>query len=182
MPELTAADVELYTKGRLSASDPETTRLLNRALAGARRYCEWPVTPPASRVVTLDGPGGWVLMLPTLRLVTLTSVVEEGITLSLVNDLDPPSAAGPIRLRKKTHKRWSCKYSSIVVTMTDGYPEAEADDWRVAVLDAVDRYDTYIGLHGLKRYTVDDVERDWFENPEVFNERLMDPYRLLAPG
>jgi hypothetical protein len=182
MPELTAVDVDLYTKGRLPASDPETSRLLNRALAAARRYCEWPVTPPATRTVTLDGPSGRVLMLPTLALVTLTSVVEEGISLNIVTDLDPPSAAGPVRLRKKSGARWSCKYSSIVVTMTDGYTEAKADDWRLAVLDAVDRFHSVVGLHGLKRYTVDDVERDWFENPDAFNERLMEPYRLLAPG
>jgi hypothetical protein len=186
MPELTAADVELYTKGRLlsSGSDGvETTRILNRALAAARRYCEWHVTPvKAIHVVTLDGPCGRVLMLPTLRLAPngLTSVVEDGVTLNLADIR--VSAGGPVRLRKKSRARWSSNYSSIVVTMTHGYLEADAEDWRMAVLDAVDRFSQNVGTRGLKRYIVDDVERDWFDQPEVFNERLMEPYRILAPA
>lgn len=182
MPELTAADVELYTNGRLLAGDPETVRTLRRALAAARRFCEWPVTPPTARVVTLDGPGGRILLLPTLKVATLTSVVEDGVSLNLA-DLEPPSAAGPVRLRKKSHRRWSCKYASIVVTMTDGYPEIEAEDFRGAVLDACDNYARQVGTGGLKRYKVDDVEREWFDRPakEIFNTRMLEPYRLVAP-
>src|ERR1700733_2175357 len=77
MAELVASDVELYTRGRLPASDVETTRILNRALAAARRYCEWHVTPLVTGdVVTLDGPGHRLLMLPTLQLQKLNSVTE----------------------------------------------------------------------------------------------------------
>jgi hypothetical protein len=60
--ELTTADVEQYTQGRLPAGtlpgspNPETLRLLNAALGAVRRYCGWRVTPVGVDTVTIDGP------------------------------------------------------------------------------------------------------------------------------
>jgi hypothetical protein len=60
MGELSANDLETYTNGRLSASDPNTKNVLAAALQEVRNYCKWHVSP----VVTeeneiLDGPGEW---------------------------------------------------------------------------------------------------------------------------
>src|SRR5690348_16817007 len=138
MPELTPADLDLYTKGRLPVDDVETNRILQRALRAARRYCEWHVTPvKMGDVVTLDGPGHRLLMLPTMKLITLNSVMEDGAALD-VSKLKV-SAGGPVRVRKDGWCRWSHEYSSIIVNMDHGYTEDEADDWRLAVLDACDR-------------------------------------------
>jgi hypothetical protein len=191
MAELTPADLDLYTNGRLPANEVETNRILQRALRALRSYCEWHVTPvKTGDVVTLDGSGQRMLMLPTQKLVTLTSVVEDGVALN-VADLRA-SQTKPVVLRKKwttgnigwaaSQTRWSCDYSSIVVTMTHGFTEAEAEDWRLAVLDACDRFALQVGVAGLKRYKVRDVERDWYENAsEIFNTHLVEPFRLKAP-
>ena|SRR5947209_376409 len=192
MPELGPADVDKYTKGRLPASDSETQNILNRALAAARRYCEWHVTPQhTGDTVVLDGPGSRVLMLPTLKLQKLNSVVEDGIPLDLTTLAI--SAGGPIRLRKNVSGvpsdalswrtlRWTHTYSGIVVNMDHGYLEADAEDWRMAVLDAVDRFSLEVGRGNLQRLHVDDVLLMWFDKHDVFNNRLMEPYRLKAPG
>ena len=84
MPELTTADVEQYTGGRLDKDHPETISLLARGLGAARRFCGWHVTPvqtDTDRV--LDGPGSRLLRLPTLRLNALTAVTEDGTELDM---------------------------------------------------------------------------------------------------
>lgn len=181
MAELQPSDLDAYTRGRLPAAEPETQKILDRSLAAARRYCEWPVTPPiANDVVTLDGLGGRVLALPTLKLSALHSVVEEGTSLDV--SAIYKSAAGVVRLRKASGACWSRRYSGIVVTMTHGYDETKAEDFRLAVLDACDRFSAEVGTGGLKRYDVDDVEREWFDRPEIaFNTRLLEPFRLIRP-
>jgi hypothetical protein len=198
MAELVASDVELYTRGRLPASDVETTRILNRALAAARRFCEWHVTPiRTNHIVTLDGPGNRVLMLPTLKLQVLNSVTEyQAVTnTQLALDLTTIaiSAGGPVRLRKKMivgnsptlglwGLRWTHQYSGIVVNMDHGYLEADAQDFRTAVLDACDRFSLEVGRGNIQRFHVDDVMIMWFERHDALNWRLLEPYRLNAPA
>jgi hypothetical protein len=68
--------------------------------------------------------------------------------------------------------------------MTHGYLEADAEDFRLAVLAACDRYSLMVGTASLKRSRVDDVDREWFGITTAFDEfngRLLEPYRLLAP-
>jgi hypothetical protein len=207
MAELTAADVDSYTKGRLPASDPETIKILNRALAACRRYCEWHVTPQVTNdVVTLDGPGNRVLMLPTMQLQQLNSVTEynqiTGTQVALDLTTIEISAGGaasmpnnaPVRLRKKMVPgavpppvglwglRWTHHYSGIVVNMNHGFLEAQAEDWRNGVLDACDRCALEVGRGGMQRFHVDDVVIMWFEKHENLNTRVLDPYRLMAPA
>lgn len=90
----------------------------------ARRFCGWHVTPVLEDdEVMLDGPGSALLVLPTLRLVELTGVVEDGVTLDVAADLFV-SARGLVR--KKSGACWSRNYGAIVVTMTHGYDEVDA--------------------------------------------------------
>lgn len=186
MPELTSADVELYTKGRLSADKVETFRALQRAYAAVRTYCLWHVTPVKSEVVTLDGSGDIWLGLPTRNLVTLTSVVEDGVTLNVADLV--PSQSGRILIKKPLNnaesKPWSSKYRSITVTMTHGF--VTAPDFDLAVLGALDYMTLQIGVGGLRRYRVDDVDREWLntsreEYDSAINESLLEQYRLIPP-
>lgn len=186
MVELTVADVEQYTGRRLSAAAPETARLLASALQAVRRYCGWRVTPAAVETIVLDGPGGRVLSLPTLRLVELQSVSEDGVALDL-DDLHV-SLAGLVR--KRGGGRWSCDYSAIEVVMEHGFDDAP--DWQSAVLDMVDRMSgmagTVIGSAGpLIERTVDDVTYRWANTVgdpasqglfDLINHGLVDSYRL----
>lgn len=135
MAELSVAAVEQYTKGRLAQGDPETVRLLAEGLSAARRYCGWHVTPIVTDdEVTLDGPGGRLLRLPTLRLVELASVTENGVELDVVADL----YVSPLGMvSKRSGGCWSDKFGAIEVTMTHGFEDAP--DFDGAVLSAIDR-------------------------------------------
>jgi hypothetical protein len=66
--------------------------------------------------------------------------------------------------------------------MDHGYQESEAEDFRLAVLDACDRFSLEIGRGGLQRFHVDDVVLMWFEKHDAFNWRLLEPYRIVAPA
>lgn len=82
----------------------------------------------------MDGPASALLVLPTLRLVELTGVVEDGVALDVGMDVHVSSRG---LVRKRSGARWSAHYGSIVVTMDHGFDDA--DDFDAAVLSWVDR-------------------------------------------
>lgn len=134
MAELSASAVEQYTKGRLVEGDLETVRLLAEGLSAARRYCGWHVTPVREEEeLTIDGPGGRLLRLPTLQLVELVEVKENGVTVP-AEDLYV-SRIGMVE--KKSGARWASNLGAIEVTMTHGFEDAP--DFDGAVLSAIDR-------------------------------------------
>lgn len=122
-----------YTKGRLDVGDSETARHLAGAVAAVRRWCGWHVTPEEAHEVVLDGPGGQLLRLPTLRLVELTTVVEDGVAV----DLDGLEWSRIGLMRKKSGAAWTDRFGGIVVTMTHGF--AQATDFEAAALSIADR-------------------------------------------
>ena len=126
--------VEAFTNGRLDRDDDETQRQLDAALAAARTYCGWHVTPVMADVeLTLDGPGDRLLVLPTLKLTELSEVSEDGVELNLA-ELHW-SARGLIAKRGGTY--WSSLFGSIVVVFSHGY--SSAPDFESVVLSAIDR-------------------------------------------
>lgn len=165
MPELTVDDVIQYTNGRLEDNE-ETERMLAVALATARRYAGWHVSPVIlGDEVTLDGPDSRILWLPTKKLVELNSVEEDGFTVSLT-DLrwSATIPESQVRMRKRSTGFWSGDYQAIVVDMDHGYTEDEAADWRQAILTMVDQMaSVQLGVSeiGLRRKRVDDVEYEW---------------------
>jgi hypothetical protein len=165
--ELSATDVEDFTNGRLTddGGDGEVTRILTAALAAARRFVGWQVSPvQTGQQLTLDGPGSRILQLPTRNLLALTAVTEDG------TDLDTAtlnwSATGSVR--KQSCLWWTDKYRGIEVTMDHGFTETEAADWRQAILAMVDEMSllpatpamTRSGTD-LVRKRIDDVEYQW---------------------
>lgn len=186
MPELTTQDVDDYTDGRLAHDADQTARLLATGLGLARRYCGWHVTPSrAGDVVTIDGPGSPLLVLPTLRLTELTTVVEEGVTADVAYIEWSPRGL----LRKKVGYAggeyglghcWTNRFAGLSVTMTHGF--AEAPEWQSAVLSYVDRTSLAIGGVG-QRETVGPFS---FAEPQAVagsaftdtEKMLLDLYRL----
>lgn len=163
MAELSTDDVEQFTGGRLSADDDETQRLLDAALAEARRYVGWHVSPPISDdTIVLDGPGGRLLWLPTQKLNTLTSVTEDGTELDITTLTWSGESGQQVRVRKTSHRQWTCQYQGIEVVMDHGYTEVEAASWRQAVLLMVDQMATG-GRSDAALITkkVDDVQYQW---------------------
>lgn len=150
------------------------------ALAAARRYCGWAVTPPEEDVtVTVDGPGGAVLSLPSLYVTEVTAVVEDGVALD-VADLRV-SRNGQVR--KRSGACWTSAYGGVEVKMTHGY--TAAPDFDAAVEQAAASLTAGAGRDGaLKREKIVDVEYEWFgvgSAAQFLNTSLLAPYRIL-PG
>jgi hypothetical protein len=51
-------------------------------VAEVRAFCGWHIAPEVTETLTLDGPGGYVLVLPTLHLVDLVSVTNDGTAIT----------------------------------------------------------------------------------------------------
>jgi hypothetical protein len=87
------------------------------ASAAVRAYCGWHIAPSITETQTVDGPGGWLLVLPTLYLTELTDVTSDE------NAVDDPewSESGLVR-----HRWWSQKFRGVTATMTHGYDDCPA--------------------------------------------------------
>ncbi|MGA5467171.1 hypothetical protein [Mycobacterium sp. NPDC050041] len=129
---VTATDVASYTSDRVTGDAAE--RLLSASLATARRFCGWHVAPVQSDVVKRDGDGGRLLRLPTLRLVTLTSVIENGVDIT-ADVVESGDAAGC--LYKAAGGRWCRGIANITVSFTHGFDDAP--DFDAALLSWIDR-------------------------------------------
>lgn len=181
MPELTADDVASFTNGRLPADDEATERLLKAALAAARRYCGWSVSPVVSVTHTMTGEGGRVLSLPTLQLVSIESLSESGVAVDVSRlDFDPDTGM----VEKFPAGSWSRRRGGITAAFTHGFDEDAAADFREGVLQLVDMM-SRIGARDnpdLKRKKVDDVEYEWFEGVISTDRQLaalFAPFRIL---
>ena len=133
---LDVSTVQAFTQGRLDQDDAETDRQLDAAVAAARAYCGWHVTPVlVDQEVTLDGPGTHLLVLPTLKLTELSEVNEDEVEIELT-DLNW-SVRGLIQ--KKSGHWWSQDFGSIVVIFSHGYTSANAVDFESAIFSAIAR-------------------------------------------
>lgn len=96
--------------------------------------------------------GSSTLFLPTKRLQNIVSIVEDGVTLDLTT-LQWSKAGFVV---KQNHQPWTSNFAGsspggstgITVTMTHGWSEAEAADWRATVLAVADRMSMVKGLLG----------------------------------
>jgi hypothetical protein len=185
--ELSVDDVAAYTGGRLAANDPNTQQMLDAALAAARWEVGWHVSPVrVGDVVKLDGPGGCKLRLPfTQKIVNLTEVIDGGSTLDLTPGTgDVIQSAQVPWLLIRQRGSWSCRYNDIQVTLDHGFTEAEAADWRQAILGLVDQMSTMATVgrpdSELTSKQVDDVVYKWNPTPLLPGiEPILAQYRLL---
>jgi hypothetical protein len=87
-------------------------------VADVRAFCGWHIAPEVTETITRDGTGSSVLVLPTLRLVDLVSITNEGTAVT-----DPEwSASGMVRAYC-----WTWKLRGIVAEFTHGYEEWPAE-------------------------------------------------------
>lgn len=163
MPEeLLPGDVEQFSEGDLSQTDPEVVRALAAALQKARRYCGWHVSPVRTETLTVDGTGGPYLVLPTMKIVALSSIIEDGTVIPLTEVALSRDAPGV--LARKNWRTWKCGFGFIEVTLTHGLTAAEAQDFRHAVLSLVVEASQSKGASAsgaLVQQKVDDVEYHW---------------------
>lgn len=173
---LTLDDIEEATNGRLAADDT-TQRLLDTALELTRRYCGWHVTPEREDSLILDGFGGEILRLPTLNLVDLTEIVEDGVTL----DIDELEVSPLGRIRKNSGEFWTDQFSGLAVTMTHGFNNA--GPFESAVLGYLVRTAITASMGGLQRTAVGPFSyaQPTFASASAFTTSetmILDLYRL----
>ncbi len=65
-------------EGAFGASDSSTH--LAAALQAVRSYCGWHIGPVVTETLAVDGDGATSVNLPTLRLVSVTSLTVDGVT------------------------------------------------------------------------------------------------------
>jgi len=101
----------------LDPAPPLDAEAVEAATDQIRTFCGWHIAPSAPEVITLDGPGGRVLILPTLRLNAVASITVDGVAL--------PSTAytwtGAGVITRVDGGFWSSKPQSIVASVTHGY-------------------------------------------------------------
>ncbi|TXH47819.1 MAG: hypothetical protein E6Q97_26320 [Desulfurellales bacterium] len=181
MAELDASDVESFTNGRLS-DDDATARLLASALAAARRYCGWHVSPVREGdEIEVDGPGGRVLSLPTLNLVEVSELSEVGVSVD-VGSLDVSRRKGNVV--KQSGACWTSRYAGIAATITHGFTEDEAADFREGVLRLVDMMarEGARDSPDLVVKKIDDVQYQWSDrliDTDTRLSTLFAPFRIL---
>lgn len=187
MPEISGDDIQAFTHERLDGSDDEVLRMLAAALAVARRYCGWHVSPVRlADPMTIDGPDSRILILPTRKLaVPINLVITEDGTL-LNSDTFKPSAGNgpglsrPLGVRKNSGGYWSADYGAIEIVMDHGYTETEAADWRQGICAMVDQMSLIpvnagMGASslGLRTKEVDDVQYQWATNYTAMAEDVL---------
>lgn len=102
----------------------EADRLM-QAEALVRAYCGWHVAPVRSVELTLDGPGSDVLLLPTLRLVEVAELSEDGDLLD--TESYEWSRYGWVRKSSGHRAYWTRQLGGIVVRFTHGHDDPPAE-------------------------------------------------------
>jgi hypothetical protein len=128
----------------------------DQAVAAVRAYCGWHIAPARTETLTVDGPGGNTLCLPTLHVTAVAKVTENG------TDLDPDtgynwSEAGIIRRSWSTNTTsgycgwWTTNLRGISVELTHGYTE-----WPIELAGIIQAVADRIGDNptGLEQQTV----------------------------
>lgn len=169
--DLAPGDVEAYTKGVLLASDAETLRALNSALTRCRNYCGWHVSPVKTDTVMLHGSGHRFIVLPTLKVDSLISIVENDVVIDVTTIDQYTQEPGVL------YKRRGCWHGRIEIVYSHGFAAAEAQDFRETVLSLIDQVTASIGTGRsgpMISKRVDDVDISWSGLPRAIDNAPMD--------
>ncbi|HEY9310242.1 MAG TPA: hypothetical protein VIP82_20760 [Microbacterium sp.] len=88
---------------------------LAAAHGSVRRHCGWHVAPLIEETLTLDGSGGRDILLPSLRVVEVLSVTNDGVDVTTQVDT---SRAGMLRLPSGC---WTDRFGRVTVQLRHGY-------------------------------------------------------------
>lgn len=98
-------------------SDPvQAQQLLAQAASRVRGWCGWRIAPEATETFTFDARSADTLLLPTMRLAAVTSLTDDGETVTGYTF----QTNGVIRV---SPRRW---FGQVVVEATHGYPDVPA--------------------------------------------------------
>lgn len=180
----TPAELENFTKGQIEQNDPRVEAAIAGVTSSIRKEAGWHIGPLVEgHTLTLDGPGGYKLHLPTLRLQELSSVTELGVSLDLAGDTIDWSELGLVERRDGC--TWTSRYRKIVVVMDHGFDDIA--DLKFLALSLVAR-----GLAspmGATREQAGSMSIQWGTPqagvagglvPLQYEQSIMDRYRLVG--
>lgn len=132
MPLVTIDEFSGYLKRDLSDLDAYSAQLmLDGANAAVTEYCGWHIAPALTETVTVDGSGLLVQALPTLHLVSLDSVTEDGTSL----DLTRIEWSNNGLMEKRSGALWTRRRRGIGAGITHGF--AATPGWVTTLICAV---------------------------------------------
>jgi hypothetical protein len=133
-PFATPEQLEDYTKGAVSAADPRVPLALDAISRAIRRRCGWHIAPSVTETLTLDGPGGYYLALPSMHVTDVTAVRNDTFVADLAGAVQW-SALGTVWCSSG----FSGRYRGVEVDLTHGYALDEVEDLVGVVLAAAAR-------------------------------------------
>lgn len=122
-PFASPEELAAKSKGRIPEDDPDAEGALTAASQRIRDYAGWHIWPQVSEVIHLNGPGLRELFLPTLFLASITSITDDGETVT-VADLD--YNVGKLTDGIIDGRCWSTKRGAVVATIVHGHPVVPA--------------------------------------------------------
>jgi hypothetical protein len=129
---VTIEDFAAYLKRDLDAFDAYTAQLLlNGACDAVTDYCGWHIAPVLDATVVVDGTGTAIQTLPTMNLLSLTSVSEDGRALD-VTGIDW-STNGV--MEKRRGGCWTGRRRGVITQMGHGF--ATTPGWVITLVCAV---------------------------------------------
>lgn len=122
-PFASPAQLEAFTKGKIKATDTRVPVALAAVSADIRREAGWHIAPRVTdHVLTLDGPGGTILSLPTMKVHQVHSIVQEGVVVD-VTKVDVSRETGLMEIRDGN--AWTRRYGQLIVTLDHGFDKAD---------------------------------------------------------
>lgn len=97
----------------LSTFDPEAVLAAESII---RDYCGWHIAPAITETLTLDGSGTYKMFIPSLRIKSITSIVDDGKTLNVADY--SWSTNGVI---EKLNSCWTDKRRGVVIVLLHGW-------------------------------------------------------------
>ena len=115
---VTIDDLAQISAGQIDTGDETARHALDAVTRQIRNYCGWHIGPQRTETITVDGPGGFVLALPTLHLTDIAQISDAG------TEIDDPEWSATGDVRKPDGRPWSTRYRGITATITHGYDYA----------------------------------------------------------
>ena len=137
-----------------------------KAVDAIRRYCEWHVAPEVTEAVTVDGPGGTLLALPTQHLTGLSDVTSDGVAVAAPEW----STSGVVR-----SGGWSRKLRGVAATITHGF-DALPGDLESVALELI----AASGRGGVSSVSSDDAQVRFEASFNGAQRSVLDRYRLVG--
>lgn len=114
----TAEDLLKLAQGRVQDS-ALAGAAVERVWAAVRSYCGWHVAPVRSETVVVDGDGCRILQVPSLRVVDVSEVREDGVRL----ERSAFMWSGDGSLKKRVGV-WSREWRGVEVDLEHGFDDA----------------------------------------------------------